>query len=45
MKTDDIFSSDEEDADIWDTLKEKKYRDAIDYKAVAKIKAFKEEQA
>ncbi len=44
-KTEDIFSSDEEDADIWDTLKEKKYRDAIDYKAADKIKAFKEEQA
>ena len=37
--------SDEEDRDIWDTLKEKKYRDAIDYKASDKIKAFKEEQA
>ena len=45
VNTDDIFSSDEEDADICDTLKENKYRDAIDYKAAAKIKAFKEEQA
>ena len=44
-KTEDIFSSDEEDADMWDTLKEKKYRDAIDYKAAEKIKAFKAEQS
>ena len=36
--------SDEEDADIWNTLKEKKYRDAIDYKAADRIKAFKAEQ-
>ena len=43
-KTDDIFATDEEDRDIWDTLKEKQYRDAIDYKAADKIKAFKEEQ-
>ncbi|GHE64763.1 MULTISPECIES: phenylacetic acid degradation b [Roseivirga] len=45
VKSEDIYVSDEEDRDIWDTLKEKKYRDAIDYKASDKIKAFKEEQA
>ncbi len=45
VKSEDIFSSDEEDTDIWDTLKEKKYRDAIDYKAADKIKAFKAEQS
>lgn len=44
VKSEDIFVSDEEDQDIWDTLKEKKYRDAIDYRAADKIKAFKEEQ-
>jgi ring-1,2-phenylacetyl-CoA epoxidase subunit PaaB len=30
---------------IWETLPDKKYRDAIDYKAADKIKKFKEEQA
>jgi len=44
VKTEDILMSDEEDVDIWNTLKEKKYRDAIDYRAADKIKAFKEEQ-
>ncbi|MFY0594701.1 phenylacetic acid degradation b [Roseivirga sp.] len=43
IRTEDILMSDEEDADIWNTLKEKKYRDAIDYRAADKIKAFKEE--
>lgn len=43
-KSEDILMSDEEDSDIWNTLKEKKYRDAIDYKAADKIKAFKAEQ-
>lgn len=45
VKSEHILTSDEEDKDIWDTLKEKKYRDAIDYKAADKIKAFKEKQA
>ncbi|MBO3700218.1 phenylacetic acid degradation b [Roseivirga sp. E12] len=44
-KSENILMSDEEDVDIWNTLKEKKYRDAIDYRAADKIKAFKEEQA
>lgn len=43
-KSENILMSDEEDADIWDTLKEKKYRDAMDYRAADKIKAFKAEQ-
>lgn len=43
-KSENILMSDEEDSDIWDTLKEKKYRDAIDYKAADRIKAFKAEQ-
>ena len=43
VKSEDILASDEEDRDIWETLKEKKYRDAIDYKAQDRIKAFKEE--
>lgn len=45
IQSEHILTSDEEDRDIWDTLKEKKYRDAIDYKAGDKIKAFKEQQA
>lgn len=44
VKTADILATDEEDKDIWDTLHEKKYRDAIDYKAADKIKAYKEQQ-
>jgi len=44
VKSIDILATDEEDRDIWDTLPEKKYRDAIDYKAADKIKAYKEQQ-
>ncbi len=42
-KNEHVLTSDEEDRDIWETLKDKKYRDAIDYRAQDKIKAFKEE--
>lgn len=45
VKSDHILASGDDDRDIWDTLIEKKYRDAIDYKAGDKIKAFKEEQS
>lgn len=45
VKSDDILATDEEDQDIWETLKEKQYREAIAYKAQDRIKAFKEEQA
>ncbi|MFT6828666.1 MAG: ring-1,2-phenylacetyl-CoA epoxidase subunit PaaB [Roseivirga sp.] len=45
VKSEHILASEEEDKDIWDTLKEKQYREAIDYKAADKIKAFKENQA
>jgi ring-1,2-phenylacetyl-CoA epoxidase subunit PaaB len=34
----------EEVSDIWETLPDKKYRDAMDYKATEKIKKFKAEQ-
>jgi len=34
----------EDFADIWETLPDKKYRDAMDYKATDKIKKFKAEQ-
>jgi len=42
-KNDILFSS-EEDKIIWNTLPEKKFRDAIAYKAADKVKAFKERQ-
>lgn len=45
VKSEDILATDEEDQDIWETLKEKQYREAIDYRAQDKIKAFKEEQS
>ena len=41
-KTSDILTTDEDDRDIWETLKEKQYREAIDYRAQDKIKAYKE---
>lgn len=44
VKTPHILASEEEDLDLWITLKEKQYRDAIDYRAQDKIKAFKEEK-
>uniref|UniRef100_UPI0040472FE3 phenylacetic acid degradation b n=1 Tax=Roseivirga sp. TaxID=1964215 RepID=UPI0040472FE3 len=45
VKSAHILASEDEDKDIWDTLKEKQYREATDYKAADKIKAFKENQA
>lgn len=45
VKTSDILFTSEEDKNIWDTLPEKKFRDASDYKASDKIKAFKERHA
>lgn len=45
VKSEDILSTNEEDQDIWETLKEKQYREAIDYRAQDRIKAFKEEQS
>lgn len=44
VRSEDILATEEEDQDIWNTLHEKKYRDAIDYKAADKIKAYKEKQ-
>jgi len=42
VKTSDILSIPPEDKMIWDTLPEKKFRDAMAYKAGDKIKEFKE---
>ncbi len=44
IKTADILFTEEEDMIMWNTLHEKKFRDASDYKAADKIKAFKEKQ-
>lgn len=44
IKTSDIEFNKEEDKIIWDTLPDKKFRDAIAYKAADKIKEFKERQ-
>ncbi len=44
VKTSDILFNDDEDKIIWDTLPEKKFRDAIAYKAADKLKEFKEKQ-
>ena len=43
IKSNDIFYSKETDRDIWSTLPEKQFRDAIDYRGADKIKKFKEE--
>jgi len=44
IKTSDILFSNDEDKDIWNTVSEKKYRDAIAYKSMDKINRFKEER-
>jgi len=41
IRNEDIVSTSDEDKDIWDTLPEKIFRDAIAYKAGDKIKEFK----
>ncbi|MEM6524986.1 MAG: phenylacetic acid degradation b [Bacteroidota bacterium] len=45
VKTSDIEFNQEEDKIIWDTLPDKKFRDAIAYKAADKIKEFKQRQS
>ena len=42
VKTNHILFTSDDDKIIWNTLPEKKFRDAIDYKAADKIKEFKE---
>ncbi len=44
VKTSNILFTNEEDKIMWDTLPEKKFRDAADYRAADKIKEFKERQ-
>lgn len=43
IRSADIFRIPSTDSDIWNTLPEKKYREAIAYKAGEKLKKFKEE--
>jgi ring-1,2-phenylacetyl-CoA epoxidase subunit PaaB len=45
IKSTDLLFSDEADKDLWFTLPEKKYRDAIAYKSADKINAYKERMA
>jgi len=45
LKKSDIFHTEDDQTDIWDTLHEKTYRDAIEYKGQDKINKFKAEQA
>ncbi len=45
VKTSDILFTNDEDKIMWDTLPEKKFRDASDYRAADKIKEFKERNA
>ena len=44
VKTDDLLFIDENYRDIWYTLSEKQFRDATAYRALDKIKKFKEQQ-
>lgn len=44
IRREDVLFIEEDDKDIWTTLSDKRYRDAIDYKATDKLKAFKEAQ-
>ena len=45
VKDEHILFNNEEDAIIWDTLPEKKFRDALAYKAGDKLRLFKEQKA
>jgi len=42
IKSDDFYFNKDEDSDFWETLPDKKYRDAIFYKAGDKIKKYKD---
>ena len=45
VRRQDMMFTDEAFSDIWDTLPEKQYRDAIAYKAADKLKQFKAQRA
>jgi len=42
IKAEDFLKSEESDKDIWKTLPDKQFRDAIDYRGADKIKEYKE---
>lgn len=44
VKSKDVLQSTEDDKDMWITIPEKKYREAIAYRVMDKITKFKEEQ-
>lgn len=44
VKSNDVLQSAEEDKDMWTTVPEKKYREAIAYKVMDKITKFKQER-
>jgi ring-1,2-phenylacetyl-CoA epoxidase subunit PaaB len=45
IRTADLLRSEEEDKDMWATVTDKKYRDAINWKVQDRIERFKAEQA
>lgn len=45
VKTADVFASEYEDSDMFDTVPEKDYREAGGYKVMEKINKYKKEQA
>jgi ring-1,2-phenylacetyl-CoA epoxidase subunit PaaB len=45
IKAVDVFRSEADDKDIWNTTKDKMYREATAYRVMDKITKFKEEQA
>ena len=45
IKAADVFRSEADDKDIWNTTKDKMYREATAYRVMDKITKFKEEQA
>lgn len=45
VKTRDVFASEYEDSDMFDTVPEKDYREAGGYKVMEKINRYKKEQA
>jgi ring-1,2-phenylacetyl-CoA epoxidase subunit PaaB len=43
VKTSNVFASDYDDSDIFDTVPEKQYREAGGYKVMSKINKYKKE--
>jgi ring-1,2-phenylacetyl-CoA epoxidase subunit PaaB len=45
VRSGDFYFNEDEDSDLWDTLPDKKYRDAIFYKAGEKIQKYKDSKS